>query len=83
MRRKFGFVLVKQNIDLKLGVSEFVFQSTQSSPTRSAQSGGGKESTHPVPCLFAIESAADPPSHKAQGVRLEFDCGQNFLSATF
>ncbi len=28
VRRKFGFVLVKQNIDLKLGVSEFVFQST-------------------------------------------------------
>jgi SAM-dependent methyltransferase len=27
VRRKFNFVLIKQNIDLKLGVSEFVFES--------------------------------------------------------
>jgi 2-polyprenyl-6-hydroxyphenyl methylase/3-demethylubiquinone-9 3-methyltransferase len=26
VRRKFNFILVKQNIDLKLGVSEFVFE---------------------------------------------------------
>jgi 2-polyprenyl-6-hydroxyphenyl methylase/3-demethylubiquinone-9 3-methyltransferase len=27
VRRQFNFVLIKQNIDLKLGVSEFVFES--------------------------------------------------------
>jgi hypothetical protein len=27
VRRKFNFVLMKQNIDLHLGVSEFVFES--------------------------------------------------------
>lgn len=38
VRRKFDFVLTKQNIDLKLGVSEFVFESRTPQPTPEAES---------------------------------------------
>ena len=40
VRRKLNFVLVKQNIDCLLGVSEFVFESPLPSPARNAQPGG-------------------------------------------